>query len=181
MEDKIQNIEDEELFVKFRDLNDNQAFMLLYNRYSKKVMAYCLRACTDRDTAQDVFQKVFTSVVEKKHTFKGGSYIAWLMIITRNFVLMQKRTNRHFDDVSTMDLPYESSSSIDFSYNELIHSEIEKLPDEFKEIIKLRYFDDFSYNEIAEILNISISLVKVRLYRAKSLLSTALKSLKETL
>jgi RNA polymerase sigma-70 factor (ECF subfamily) len=181
MSEKIVNIDDEDLFFRFRDTNDNQAFMLLYNKYSKKVFAYCLRACTDRDTAQDVFQKVYTSIVEKKHTFKGGCFIAWLMIITRNFVLMQKRANRHFDDVTTLDLPNETSSGLDFAYNELIHSEIEKLPEEFREIIKLRYFDDFSYNEIAEMLDISISLVKVRLYRAKSILSNALKSLKETL
>lgn len=179
--DIFENISDEYLFLKFQQENDKKAFTALYNRYNKKVFAYCLRACSDRETAKDVFQKIYTSIVDNKNSFKGGSYVAWQMIITRNYCLMEKRTAKKKDEIYENTLIDDESGKEDYAFKELIRNEVEKLPDEFREIVKLRYFDDFSYNEIADITEISLALVKVRLFRAKKLLTTALYPLREQL
>jgi len=173
------NIIDEKLFALFQTKNDEKAFASLYSRYSKKILSYCIHASKDKDTAKDVFQKVWLNVVANKDKFVDGSFIAWIMIITRNQCLMEKRnekiTTTITDNVLVSDAEgFENSFKKDFIKNALA-----KLPDEFKEIIELKYYDDFSYEELAKALNISLSLVKVRLFRAKKMLSELLKNLKE--
>ena len=177
---KFDEINDEDLFVKYRDNADENAFYTLYNRYSGKVLAYCIRANPDRDTAYDVFQKTWTAIIEKKKSFKGGSFIAWLMIITRNFCLMEKRNTKRFDELND-NLTANHVETFTNDMIEILANEIKKLPDDYKDIINYRYLDGFSYNELAEILNISVQTVKVRLFRAKKILSEKLSFLSEDL
>ena len=175
------NIDDEELFKRFRDSGSTDSVNLLYNRYNKKICAYCLRSCPDRETAKDVFQKIFTSVVEKKDSFKGGSFIAWLIIITRNYVLMDKRAAKNVEPVYENTLTDDELNEDDFVLRSKIRHEVDNLPEDYREMVKLRYFDDFSYNEIAEFTGVSLALVKVRLFRAKKILTKNLLPLKESL
>jgi RNA polymerase sigma-70 factor (ECF subfamily) len=163
-------ISDEHLFEKYQKNGDNDAFNTLYQRYSKKVLAYCIRANRDRELAYDVFQKTWTAVIEKKSSFKGGSFIAWVMIITRNFCLMEKRDHKITEEL-TEDLAYHNHNDYKSDIKELLINEINNLPNDLREIIKYRYFDEFSYNELAEIFGLTISNVKVRLFRAKKMLS----------
>ena len=179
--DSFANINDEELFKRFRDHGSTDAFNLLYNRYNKKIFAYCLRSCPDRETAKDVFQKIFSSVVEKKESFKGGSFIAWLIIITRNYVLMEKRKEKNTEPVYENTLIDDELNEDDFVLRSKIRYEVDKLPEEYSEMVKLKYFDDFSYNEIAEFTGVSLALVKVRLFRAKKILTKNLLPLRESL
>ena len=61
--------------------------------------------------------------------------------------------------------------SQDFLLTEELQKAINQLPVEFKEALELRYFDDLSYEDIAETLEISLSLAKVRVFRAKKQLT----------
>jgi RNA polymerase sigma-70 factor, ECF subfamily len=177
--EKLENLSDEDLFELFKTKHDKESFDVIYQRYNKKVFAYCLRACVEREKAKDVFQKIFTSVVDKKDSFKGGSFIAWLMIITRNYCLLEKRRKYYYEEVTEETLVNDGDERNDFLLNELVRKEIEKLPEGYKELIKLRYYDDFSYTEIAEMKEWKMSQVKIKLFRAKKMLSKALLPLKE--
>ena len=172
-------LSDEQLFDLFKKNNDNKAFASIYSRYSKKVYAYCIRACGDKDVAKDVFQKVFTSIIEKRNSFIEGNFIAWVMVITRNYCLMEKRAKKKTEEIFENTLITEPDNNFDFAEKAEVIKAVNKLPEEYSDIIKLRYFDDFTYNEIADILDISLSLVKVRLFRAKQLLVNLLKPLME--
>lgn len=170
---------DEELFAKVREHSDTKAFNELYKRYSKRLYSYCLRVFQDRDTAQDAYQQVFVSVFEHKESFKGGNFAAWIMTITRNRCLMIKRGIRQHTDVE--DVAYklaDNTRTSDFSETEVLQMAIQKLPEEYREVIELRYFDELSYDEIAELTNTGLSLVKVRLHRAKKMLADSLSSLR---
>lgn len=170
---------DEELFDLYKESADDKYFSVIYNRYAKKVFTYCLRAMQDRDSAKDIFQKSWTAVIEKKDDFSAGCFIAWLMVITRNFCLMEKRTHKYSDEIYENTLVSDSDTNHDFALKEILINKINKLPEDMAEIIRLKYFDEFSYKEIADILNINMSLVKVRLFRAKKLLADNLTFLKE--
>jgi RNA polymerase sigma-70 factor (ECF subfamily) len=164
---------DEELFEQLKELNDKKAFQVLYARYNKRVFSYCVRCCGTREDAEDVFQTVISNIYEKRGSFRGGSFIAWLMTITRNQCLMAKRVKRPTSDIEGFaeligDAGDKTGS--DFLMREAVNDAIAKLPEEFREPIELRYFDDFSYEQIAEITGVSLSLVKVRLFRAKKML-----------
>ncbi len=167
----LKDLSDEDLFLLLQNDKNISAFNILYTRYSKKIFTYCLAVFRDEDKAKDVFQIVMTSIFEKKHLFKGGSFIAWLMIITRNQCLMEKRNTKNNVEIEKFEnyLVYETNEQ-DILLNEKIKEIIETLSDEYKEVIELRYYSDLTYDEIAEALNISESLVKVRLFRAKNLL-----------
>lgn len=167
----LKDLSDEELFLLLQNDDNISAFNILYTRYSKKVFSYCLAVFRDEDKAKDIFQIVMTSIFEKKQLFKGGSFIAWLMIITRNQCLMEKRNTKNNVEIEKYEnyLVHETQEQ-DVFLREKIKEIVETLGEDYKEVIELRYYSDFTYDEIAETLNISESLVKVRLFRAKNLL-----------
>ncbi len=164
---------DEELFELVQQDNERQAFQELYQRYSRRVFSYCLRAMDTREDAEDVFQTVVMNIYAKRDSFKGGSFVAWLMTITRNQCLMGKRNKRITRDIDEMVDVLESSNNEakqDFALNEAVRESIAALPEEFREAVEMKYFDDFSYEQIAKATGASLSLVKVRLFRAKKML-----------
>lgn len=163
---------DEELFALVRDNSDEMAFRTLFRRYDKRVYAYCLRALGSHDDAQDMFQTISMTVFDKRAAFSDGSFAAWLFTIARNYCLKALRGRRHTteltDDVMPADEPERHSS--DFLLREALHAAIAKLPEEFREALELKYFDDLAYDDIAVALNISVSLAKIRVFRAKKMI-----------
>jgi len=169
-------LSDEELFALVRDREDEQAYRTLYRRYDKRLYAYCLRALGEHELAQDVFQTVAMTVFDKRRSFVDGSFAAWLFTITRNMCLKAIRGRKHNVEFNEEFIaPEESSShSQDFLLKKALADAIESLPEEFKEALELRYFDDLSYEDIAATLNITVSLAKVRVFRAKKLITKRL-------
>lgn len=168
---------DEELFAQVRDSANEQAFRALYRRYDKRLLAYCLRAMTSREAAEDVFQSVMTLVFEKRQSFSGGSFAAWLFTIARNQTLNYKQKQRATTDID--DVAYTMSDDSDRTGEDVFLSDalkqaISTLPDDYREALELKHFDGFQYEEIAQMLNISLSLAKVRVFRAKKMLHEAL-------
>ncbi len=177
-------LSDEDLFELVKRHNDKVAFDVLYKRYDRRLFSYCLRAMEDRDEAKDVYQQAIMNIYAKRDTFKGGSFVAWLMTIVRNQCLMAKRSKKYTRDVDEMQNVLVASDSVgatDHGLNEAVHKAVDSLPADFKEVVAMRYFDEFSYEQIAQTLGISMSLVKVRLYRAKKLLLEALSPYREEL
>lgn len=169
---------DEELFALVRENADERAFRMLYRRYDKRVFAYCLRAMKTREAAEDVFQSVMTLVFEKRASFSGGSFAAWLFTIARNQTLNHKQKQRITTDID--DISYTMSDESDRTGEDVLLSDalkkaIASLPEEFREPLELKHFDGFPYEEIADMLKISLSLAKVRVFRAKKMLHEALK------
>lgn len=175
---------DEELFALIRDNNDEEAFNVLYARYDKRLYAYCLRATGGRDAAQDAFQAVMSAVFEKRETFAGGNYAAWLFTIARHHVIKTgKRASRSvpFDpndesDAKSAAAGVSGASQEDFLLKESLDRAIERLPDDLREAFEMKYRSGLQHEEIAEALNISLSLAKVRVFRAKQLLRASLAS-----
>ena len=169
-------LSDEEIFAAVREKNDEHAFKTLYRRYDKRIYSYCLRALGNQDDAQDVFQTVAMTIYDKRHSFVEGSFAAWLFTITRNYCLKairnRKTSTELNEEIHTPDLI--DSHSADFLLKDALQTAINTLPEDFREALELRYFDDLSYEDIALTLNITVSLAKVRVFRAKKLLTTHL-------
>jgi RNA polymerase sigma factor (sigma-70 family) len=168
---------DEELFALVRENASEQAFRTLYRRYDKRLFAYCLRAMQTREAAEDVFQSVMTLVFEKRQSFSGGSFAAWLFTIARNQTLNHKQKQRITTDID--DIAYSMSDEGDRTGEDVLLSDalkqaIATLPEDYREALELKHFDGFAYEEIAQMLNISLSLAKVRVFRAKKMLQESL-------
>lgn len=170
----------EELFALFKEKKDERAFDTLYDRYNKRLYAYCFTIVRDREAAEDIFQTVMANVFQKRESFTGGNFEAWLFTIARNLCLKANRSKKTVvpvEDIDNVLVDTSDAPDKDVFLSEALTAAIDSLPEEFSQPIMLRYFGDFSYDEIADTIGISLSLVKVRLFRAKKLLASKLHTL----
>lgn len=154
-----------------------EAFHMLYSKHSKKVYRFCLRMLNDESHAQDAFQETFIKVFENRLQFRGENFSSWLFAIARNTCLNILRTQKGFeifDEYEHTDAIYNEN---DFGVKDFIRQSIARLPVPLREAVLLREYEDCSYQEIAEILKIDISLAKVRVHRARLILKKLLKPL----
>jgi RNA polymerase sigma-70 factor (ECF subfamily) len=142
-----------------------------------------LRATGSHDAAKDAFQTVMSAVFEKRASFQGGHYAAWLFTIARNHVLkVSKRQQRDVKTLSPIDdgagneqtflsngnfAVRSGASEGDFLLQEALDRAIAQLPEDLREAFELKQYDGLQHEEIAQTLGISLSLAKVRVFRAK--------------
>lgn len=154
-----------------------EAFHLLYEKYQNKAYRFCLRMLGDEQLAKDAFQETFIKVYEHRRDFKGQNFAAWLFTIARHTCLNMIRSRKEFD---TFDEEYHAkqrSVPRDVGMKDYIEKAIAKLPVALREALILREYEDCTYNEIAGILGIELSLAKVRVHRARVILRKLLKPL----
>jgi RNA polymerase sigma-70 factor, ECF subfamily len=131
--------------------------------------------------AKDAFQETFIKVYEHRREFKGENFAAWLFTIARHTCLNMIRSRKEYD---TFDEEFHSTQKepvTDVGMKEHIEKQIAKLPVALREALILREYEDCSYNEIAGILGIELSLAKVRVHRARLILRKLLKPLMKEL
>jgi RNA polymerase sigma-70 factor (ECF subfamily) len=171
----LAELRDIELLTAFRE-GEERAFGELYNRYKAEIYTFCLRMLGgDSAEAGDAFQETFIKVYEKVGTFTYGENVrGWLYMIARNVALNVYRAKRPEETINSY--PNLASSerrlSPEFygeqsSLREALEEAIAMLPKEFREPFLLREFDGLGYPEIANITGASLSLVKIRIHRAK--------------
>lgn len=176
--DKASNApSDEQLFQEVRERGSESAFNTLYKRYDKRLYAYCLRATASHEAAKDAFQAVMSTVFEKREQFTGGSYAAWLFTIARHHVMkVSKRQQRDLVQNKEIDEEFDALTpsddgnaheARDFLLQESLDRAIGQLPEDLREAFELKFYDGLQHEEIAELLKISLSLAKVRVFRAK--------------
>ena len=164
---------DEFLIQQFRSGN-NTAFDILLKRYQSKVFSYIMQLVKDHDLANDIFQEVFIKVVinlKKESYHHEGKLLSWILRISHNQVI------DHFRKSSKMPYVGRSSSSPDFDIFSVLKLEdssiedvmindqilkdvrllIHELPQDQKEVVKMRFFMKMSFKEIAEKTGVSIN------------------------
>jgi RNA polymerase sigma-70 factor (ECF subfamily) len=159
---------DEELMTQFK-AGDEQAFVELYNRYKRRVYAYCARMINSKERADDLFQEVFVRVARKRHRFEAGSFSAWLFAIARNLCLNALRdTVVHVDIEDVQDSLQTSADEAEYDQSlEILKDAIDQLPADLREPLVLRVYSGLSYQEIADMTETKLATVKVRIFRAK--------------
>tara|TARA_A100001234_G_scaffold105303_1_gene92620 strand:- start:506 stop:1099 length:594 start_codon:yes stop_codon:yes gene_type:complete len=164
---------DEFLIQQFRSGN-NTAFDILLKRYQSKVFSYIMQLVKDHDLANDIFQEVFIKVVinlKKESYHHEGKLLSWILRISHNQVIDYFRksskmpyvgrssSNPDFDIFSVLKL--EDSSIEDVMINDQILKDvrllIHELPQDQKEVVKMRFFMKMSFKEIAEKTGVSIN------------------------
>ena len=151
-----------------------QSLQELIERYQNNLYAAAFNICKNAEDAEDVVQDTFIQYHTSKKEFESEQHIrAWLIRVTINRAKYVNRTFWRQNKVPLEDymetLVFESPESRN------IFETVMKLPEKYRIVIHLFYYEDFSVREIAEILAISEENVKVRLSRVRSLLKAALK------
>ena len=159
---------------------DNQAdFSIIVDRYKDKAFSLLKRMLKNEQDAEETLQDCFIKAYNSLSSFKGeAKFSTWFYRIVYNTALTklssQKRktenemssVHEHFDLKSDYD--YNVSERKDMS--EFINELVNKLPEKHSAIISLFYLDEMSCEEISKVLDISISNVKVMLYRSRNAL-----------
>jgi RNA polymerase sigma-70 factor, ECF subfamily len=142
--------------------------------HSKDVYRYAYSLLKNNEDAEDVVQDVFIKYFEKSDSYKDDCSIkTWLLVLTRNrcYNVIKSRKIRQSESIENINLNSDFNN-VEAKLN--IEEALKILNSEENELIFLREFSGFSYKEIAQILNISIDNVKVRLFRAKQKLRKVL-------
>lgn len=163
---------DEELAMNYVNGN-NRAFDELLFRHQSKLFSYILFVVRDREIADDLFQETFVKVITKLQEGKyspSGKFSAWMMRIAHNVIMdlyrglkVQKIVDTSDDNdlsnISTNDL---YSMDIESQYvNAQVLKDVKKLmnflPASQREVVYMRYYQQLSFKEIAEMTNVSIN------------------------
>lgn len=168
-------------------------FQKVYEEYQPKIVRY-LRGLTGRDEAEDMAQDVFEKVHLGLAGFEGRSKLStWIYRIATNTALdkLRSRSFIRLSDIKPLDQdPHIEDRNvwtgqtrtpvdqelISREMNSCIRNYVEKLPTDYKTVIILSEIEGFRNTEIAEILEVSLETVKIRLHRARARLKKELEA-----
>ena len=164
--------------------NDQKAFNYLLDVFWDDVYGFQLKRINNENDAEDITIQTFSKAFDKIATFKDNyKFKTWLITISKNIHidLIRKEKKIISQSISTdeNDTIYqvldESPSPADKIITEQnlakLLRDIKKLKPHYQEVINLRYFQELSYQEIANALDEPMNNVKVKLLRAKKLLA----------
>jgi RNA polymerase sigma-70 factor (ECF subfamily) len=158
--------------VELYEQGVDKAFDVLLERNQEALFAYIMRLTQDVDQANDVFQETFMKAIVciRSHQYKTtGKFSAWLMRIAHNLVIDSVRNNRNMPqydgDMQNNVLYNNVRLSQECSEEDMLRqadlTTLEKmigmLPPVQQEIVHLRFYEDLSFKEIAQITNVSIN------------------------
>jgi RNA polymerase sigma-70 factor (ECF subfamily) len=183
---------DEELIARFQ-AGDIAAFEMIVHRYKDPLINYVFHFLGDRIDAEDVVQETFLRVYRNKHLYRNvAKFSTWIYTIAGNLAKTELRRRRRRKIFSLSQMGYENrdyeitdtvptpDGLVDGEMNEtFIRKEIEALPVRFREVVVLRDIQEFSYEEISDILKIPIGTVKSRVNRGRMRLQKRLQPLLE--
>ena len=137
--------------------------------YQDSLFAVAFNLCKNAQDAEDVVQDTFIRYYTLKKEFDSKEHIATRISRAKNVSRTFWRRNR----ISLQD--YMETLTFETEESENLFETVMKLPEKYRIVIHLFYYEDYSVGEIAGILNLSESNVKVRLSRGRTLLRDALK------
>jgi RNA polymerase sigma-70 factor, ECF subfamily len=161
--DEIQDIE--------RARANPRAFSVLYERYYRDIYLFSFRRIGDKDDTQDLVSQIFVKAMQNlsRYQHRGLPFSSWLFRIASNEVNLffrKSKKNRciNIDDsgVERLLVEVEEYSGVDVV---VIGKIMQYLKEDDVELLEMRYFEALSIREVSEILNISESNVKVKVFR----------------
>jgi RNA polymerase sigma-70 factor (ECF subfamily) len=183
---RTEDAPDEQLMAAIQ-AGDSGALESLYNRYSRRLLIYFYRMLGAEEKAQDFLQDIFLKLTEHPHTFDTSrTFSKWIFSIAANMCkneyrsLEVRRTHQN-NGMESMVSPFDAESRIEERLDQeefkirLLH-EVQNLDADQRNTFLLRFQENFSIKEIAQILNCSEGTVKSRLFYITRRLAIKLKN-----
>lgn len=163
---------------------EQQAFSALLDLFWDEVLSYHIKRNINEKDAEDICIQTFAKAFDKIHSFdESYTFKTWLIAISKNEYIdflrkknaasqidFSQRTNLQAMDVADESLSQEDELIRKQNLSKLL-SCIKKLSPKYRKIIMLRYFQEYSYKEIASETHETVNNIKVQLLRAKKLLA----------
>jgi RNA polymerase sigma factor (sigma-70 family) len=167
---------DSEIIKEYLRTQNSLYFSMLYRKYSGKVYGKCISILKNDDEAKDAVQDIFVKIMLNLGNFgEKSQFSTWIYSITYNFCIdnirKRKKDKTLFSedverapDIAEEDVPDEYLLEMDVKYLKRV---LEELPTGDRMIILMKYQDDMSIKEIAEMIDKTESAVKMKIKRAK--------------
>ena len=167
----LKTMADEELVALYAKGN-NPAFDVLLNRYKSSVHSYIYYIVRNRDLTEDVFQETFVKAIvtiQQGRYSENGKFKAWIMRIAHNLIIDHFRQERNENTISNDEVDVDLFNDIRLSdctaedqmVQNQVYADVRKLvrhlPDNQREVLEMRYYQDMSFKEIAEVTGVSIN------------------------
>lgn len=186
--DSCKDLNDSELVEVIQNQN-REIYKELFRRYQRKLFVYIFHLVGNKDETEDILQNVFVKTYKNIENFdKEKKFSSWIYRIAHNeAVNFLKRKNKKFfvswEDVSASKDKLEMNSSNEIPEDIWMQQEVtqeignamEKLPDKYKQILMYRYFSEYSYDKIGQILDKPVNTVGTLINRAKKKLYEVVK------
>lgn len=165
-----------------------EEFNKYYEEHMPQVYGYVyMRTNKNKALAEDIVSEIFLKAIENFEQYKKekGTFKSWIFQITKNYLIDYFRSNKNKASSSIDDLANELRDPSDTKQvaqeeieKEIIKEAIETLPENKKELILLRYFSGYSYEEIAEITKDNENNIRVMIHRTLQDLKRKLEPIK---
>jgi RNA polymerase sigma-70 factor (ECF subfamily) len=173
---------DEEIAARVQG-NEPELFGILMERYEPKLSRYGRKFLSNPDNIEDIVQDVFISAFQNIQSFDvSRRFSPWIYRIAHNaYVNALKKNSRMpvtlFDfDALVSHTVYEDPTELEREQKEIkemIEASLENVSPKYKEVLLLRYYEDMDYKAIADVLEVPIGTVSIRLKRAREALKKA--------
>ena len=159
------------LLVKNYIGGDENALSILIKKHQSKIYGFIYSKMPDRDVADDIFQDTFIKVIKtlKSNSYnEEGKFLPWVMRIYHNLIVDHFRKNkkmpmlRETEEFSVFSILTDTSLNAEGRIiTDVIEKDLQKiileLPEDQKEVLMMRIYQDLSFNEIAELTGVSIN------------------------
>jgi RNA polymerase sigma-70 factor (ECF subfamily) len=162
----------DEILVKLYEDGNNQAFEILLSRYKSKVYTYIYLIVRNKELTEDIFQETFIkaiATIQQGRYVETGRFLGWVNRIAHNLIIDHFRREKNENTFSADGLEYDiinNSKLSEKSVEDTINNEqvltdvthlIDYLPQSQQEVVRMRFFEDLSFKEIAERTEVSIN------------------------
>ena len=169
--DKLKQMTDDVLVTLYLEGN-NSAFDVLLNRHKDRLFNYIFFIVRSKEVAEDIFQETFVKAIvtlQQGRYTNDGKFAAWITRIAHNLVIDQFRNERNENAISNDEMEYDLLNDARLSEgtieNRMVNEQVladvrmlvDELPDYQREVVFMRYYQDLSFKDIADITGVSIN------------------------
>ncbi|KAB2838507.1 MAG: sigma-70 family RNA polymerase sigma factor [Melioribacteraceae bacterium] len=191
MNQNLNNLTDEELIKEFQDNNTLEAYEILVRRFKDPLTNFVYRFVGDRDACTDIVQDTMIKFYLNKDSYKSfAKFSTWIYTIAGNLAKNELKRRRrrtilsltNDDEERTIQIEDKKFVAPDRAADseikgEIVQKALMKVKPVYREVVILRDIEGLSYEEIAEITDLSIGTVKSRINRGRTQLQHLLKDI----
>ena len=169
--ENLKQMTDDMLVTLYLEGN-NSAFDILLNRHQDRLFNYIYFLVRSREVAEDIFQETFVKAIttlQQGRYQNDGKFAAWITRIAHNLVIDQFRIERNENAISNDETEFDLLNDAKYAEgtieNKMVNEQIlkdvraliDELPDCQREVVFMRYYQDLSFKEIADMTGVSIN------------------------
>ena len=188
---KYPNDPDQTMWLTMTKNGNRLAFNHIVKKYQQPIYNYCYQMLQNRDEAEDAAQEVFLRAYARLDTYNDRhKFSTWLFSIASHYCIDRLRKRRFqlvsWDDLASWHLfpgqnvPQPEKALLKVEAAREVRSLLNLLPPDYRTVIILKYWHTLSYQEIAQMLETTVSAVKSKLFRARKMMAAQAASAQAT-